>query len=266
MTNYLTNLEQFNSSALSYDEEFTFSNIGILQRERVYYWLNQIDFFSTPKKIFEINCGTGFDAEQFHEKGHAVFATDVSRGMITYAKEQRSNEINFEAQSFQQVAANSGVSNYDALFSNFGGLNCIDNKQLCSFFKGVSSHQKKGSQLVLVLMSKHCFMESVYFFLKFNFSKVNRRNTSEGIDVEVKDEQVKTYYYSPKDIRKVLGLDYSIKLIKPVSCILPPSYMEPFFKKYNKVLSVLNRIEHFFGRFTFMAKWSDHYIIVAERK
>ncbi|MBL4668849.1 MAG: class I SAM-dependent methyltransferase [Flavobacteriales bacterium] len=257
---------QFNSSADTYDDDFTFSNIGILQRKRVYYWLNQIDFFSTQKKIFEINCGTGYDAEQFHEKGHTVFATDVSDGMVTYAKEQRSDEINFETQSFQQVAQDSELSNYDTLFSNFGGLNCINPNQLFDFLKGVSSHQKKGNQLILVLMSKYCLMENIYFFLKFNFRQINRRNTNTGVEVNVKDEQVKTYYYLPEEIAQLLKPNYKIELIKPVACFLPPSYMEPFFKKHKKVLSFINRLEHFFGRFTFMAKWSDHYIIVAERK
>lgn len=266
MPDELYHRAQFDASAKSYDNEFTHSKIGVLQRERVYYWLNKVDFFSTQKKVFEINCGTGYDAQQFYEKGHHVFATDASDEMIAYAARTRNKEIVFKVSDFNKVATNSDLSNYNTLFSNFGGLNCINDSELSLFFNQVSSHQKKGNQLILVLMSKKCLIENIYFFLKLKFSQISRRNTTKGIDVNVKDEQVKTYYYLPSEVSKILKTSYNIKLIKPVACFLPPSYMEPFFKKHKKVLAALNRLEHFFGRFTFMAKWSDHYIMVAEKK
>jgi len=266
MNNPPNKIAQFNSSAATYDDEFTFSNIGTYQRQRVYYWLNRLNFFSSQKKVIEINCGTGYDAEQFYQKGHQVLATDISESMVTYAQQHRNKDIQFKTQSFQQVAQSTDIPNYDALFSNFGGLNCINQQELSSFFNQVAEKQKKGNQLVLVLMSKKCCVESFYFFLKGKFSLMNRRNTNKGVEVTVKDEKVKTYYYFPKEVEGLLKPNYTIKLIKPVASFLPPSYLEPFFKKQVTLLRFLNKLEQIFGRFTYLSKWSDHYIIVAEKR
>ena len=158
------------------------------------------------------------------------------------------------------------LSKCNVLFSNFGGLNCITNDELSLFLKKVSIEQKNGSQLILVLMSKKCLMESIYFFLKRDFSKIKRRNNKIGIDVNVKNEKVKTYYYLPKDIETMLSPNYKINLVKPIAIFLPPSYLEPFFKKRKTLLHILNKLEQIFGRFTYLAKWADHYIIVAEKQ
>ena len=259
-------IAQFNSSASSYDDEFTFSTIGKLQRERVYYWLNIIGFFSSSKKVFEINCGTGYDAEQFYQHGHQVLATDVSESMIAYAKGKRSKRIEFKIQSFQEVAISSEVSNYNVLFSNFGGLNCINKGELINFFNKIASNQNQGQQLICVLMSKECWIESVYFFFKGEFSKMNRRNTNNGIGVTVKEEKVTTYYYLPEEVETILKPNYKIKLVKPIAVFLPPSYMEPFFKRNKIALQLLNKLEQIFGRFTYLANKADHYIIVAEKR
>lgn len=266
MTDHLNLSSKFDASAKSYDAEFTHSNIGKSQRDRVYYWLDHIDFFKSPKKIFEINCGTGFDAEQFYQKGHKVLATDASPLMVKYGQQTRNKNISFQIQPFNKVAKNPELTNYDTLFSNFGGLNCIDHQELTSFFSGVSCFQKKGSQLILVMMSKRCWLESLYFLLKLQFNKVNRRNTNKGIAVNVNNESVNTYYYTPQEIKKMLNGEYHITLTKPIAFFLPPSYMEPFFQKHPYILSFLNKLEVIFSQFDFMAKWSDHYIIVAEKR
>ena len=72
----------FDSAAPLYDDDFTFSEIGKLQRDRVYYWLSEMKLFEKSKRVFEINCGTGYDAQHFFEKGLKVVATDASLEMI----------------------------------------------------------------------------------------------------------------------------------------------------------------------------------------
>lgn len=266
MIEKVTHTAQFNTSATSYDDEFTFSAIGQLQRKRVYYWLNKVGFFSSSKKVVEVNCGTGYDAEQFYLKGHEVLATDISESMVAYAQQHRNKNISFKKASFQQVSENIALSEYDVLFSNFGGLNCIHNQELSDFLNQIATKQQKGNYLILVLMAKKCWIESAYFFLKGKRSLMNRRNTQTGVEVAVKDEKVMTYYYAPNEIETLLKNQYKIELIKPIACFLPPSYMEPFFKKNKTLLGVLNKLEQIFGRFTSMAKWADHYIIVAKKK
>lgn len=256
--------ELFNNAAKQYDETFTNSHIGRKQRDRVYFWLERIQFFNRIKSVFEINCGTGFDAQHFSQKGLKVTATDASSGMINFAKENRSSEITFFQMAFDEIDQIETVS--EAIFSNFGGLNCISENELKRFSDKVAAKQRKGDLLIWVIMPRHCFMESIFFFLKFKWGSMFRRNTSKAVPVNVDGVEVDTYYHSPRSVKKILKSNYEIRLIKPVALFLPPSYLESFFAKRLRLLNFLNWLEQTFGRLSMFSGGADHYIIIAERK
>jgi len=256
----------FDVAATQYDEVFTHSNIGVLQRYRVYHWLETIDFFSLPKKIFEINCGTGYDAEQFHNRGHGVVATDGSAEMIKLAKAKRNPKVDFFQLQFSDVTTQQKFENSQVLFSNFGGLNCIDSKELKIFAQDIAKKQSVGDLLIWVIMPKKSLMESIYFLLTFQFSKVFRRNTSKPTPVNLHDTAIPTFYHSPKELKRILKKDYIIELIKPVALFLPPSYMEDFFKQKKSMLRFLNTLESIFGNISAGAAWSDHFILIAKKQ
>src|SRR5258705_10032004 len=75
----------FDLAASSYDEEFTYSPIGKLQRQRVCFYLEKM-LPEQSLKILEINCGSGEDAVWLAKKGHLVIASDASPKMIQEAK------------------------------------------------------------------------------------------------------------------------------------------------------------------------------------
>jgi len=256
----------FDIGATQYDEVFTYSNIGVLQRNRVYHWLETLSFFKRPKKIFEINCGTGYDAEQFHNRGHSVVATDGSAEMIKLAKAKRDTKIDFFQLRFSDVSNQQKFENSQVLFSNFGGLNCIDSKELRIFAEDIAKKQSVGDLLIWVIMPKKCLMESIYFLFTFQFSKMFRRNTSKPTPVNFHDTAIPTFYHSPKELKRILKNDYDIELIKPVALFLPPSYMEGFFKQKKSMLRFLNALESIFGNFSAGAAWSDHFILIAKKQ
>lgn len=255
----------FDSAAEAYDNTFTHSVIGKAQRKRVYHWLNKVDFFNEKNKIFEINCGTGFDAEQIHNKGLQIVATDGSGKMIEVAKEARSTEIDFFKLQFSEVAKDEKFKQSTILFSNFGGLNCLSKTELKGFTKDIAEVQTKGDLIAWVIMPDQCMMESFYFLLKFKFKKVFRRKQNESLKVNVDGVDVETYYHSPYDLKEVLGDKYRVELTKPVALFLPPSYLEPFFKKNKFLLKVLELLEKMFGWISFYSNFGDHYIIIARR-
>ncbi len=258
--------QQFNNAAKNYDEVFTNSCIGKLQRKRVYSYLDEVNFFDNQKEVFEINCGTGYDAEQFLKRGHKVVATDGSSEMITYAKENRSEQIDFQQLDFNQLTGNEMFSNSNVLFSNFGGLNCISGIDLRELVINVTKVQRKKDLLIWVIMPEYCLMETFYLALKLQFGKLFRRKTIEGVLVNVEGSSVRTFYHSPNFVKGLLKKGYNIKKVKPVAAFLPPSYLEPFFFKQKWLLNILYTLEKMFGSFGFLAGVSDHYIIIAEKR
>ncbi|MFK7786627.1 MAG: class I SAM-dependent methyltransferase [Crocinitomicaceae bacterium] len=253
----------FDQAASAYDKTFTDSTIGKAQRKRVYHWLDQANFLGDNKRIFEINCGTGYDAEYFHNKGIKVVATDGSPEMIKVARSLRSEEIEFSVLDFAKV--NEKTIQGENIFSNFGGLNCLNDEELSTLMNRISSAQQKGDKLALVIMPKYCLMEGLYFFFRLKWGKLFRRSSKSGLEVNVDGKGVWTFYHSPKAVRKMLP-DYTINLTKPVALCLPPSYLEPFFHRRPSFLGFLSRMEKVLGRISVFSGWCDHYILVAEKQ
>ena len=259
----MTKEAAFDKAAQAYDSTFTNSSIGRAQRKRVYYWLDKAQFLKQNTALFELNCGTGYDADYFHSIGIPVIATDGSPEMIRTAKNVRNSSIDFKVLDFADVNKKTITGN--AIFSNFGGLNCLSGEELKNLLERISVTQNGGEQLALVIMPRICMMESIYFFFKLKWRKIFQRYAANGVDVSVDGSVVKTYYHSPKQLKRILP-HYTIKCIKPVALCLPPSYMEPFFKRHPRFLSFLNKLEGRLGKIGSLAGWSDHYILIAEKK
>lgn len=255
----------FDHIAKDYDSDFTHSEIGKLQRKSVYSFLKQQ---SSKLSILELNCGTGEDALWLSKRGNKVLATDISKEMIVVAKQKG---MGIENLSFKQLNINrldKDIENnkFDLIFSNFGGLNCLNRKELDKFVVSAKKLLNKKGKIILVLMPKNTLWERFYFILKGQSSNAFRRNTNKSINVNVEGKNVKTWYYNPKDIKNLSNANYKILKTKPIGFFVPPSYLEPFFKKNKRFLAFLGVLEKGIGKFGFLSRFSDHYIIELQIK
>ncbi len=82
----------FDKIALTYDELFTNTAIGKLQRNIVRKYLDETLPTNQRISILELNCGTGEDAVYFAKKGFDVLATDVSDDMLKLTNNERENQ------------------------------------------------------------------------------------------------------------------------------------------------------------------------------
>jgi ubiquinone/menaquinone biosynthesis C-methylase UbiE len=264
--------KDFDHIAKNYDTDFTLSDIGIRQRNSVYRFLEKIP---NSLHILELNCGTGEDAIWFSKKGHKVLATDISSEMISVAKQKTKKTKNLD---FQQLDINNlndipterstsdEESQFNLIFSNFGGLNCLNPQELQDVFKNASKIIKPNGKLALVIMPKKCLWERVYFMLKGQFKKAFRRNTDTSLKVNIDGQQVETWYYNPSDIKKMSQDFFTVRTKKPIGFFIPPSYLEHYFSKHKRFLSILDFLEKRIGSFGFLSRYADHYIIELQIK
>lgn len=257
MTNY------FDIHAQNYDAIFTHSNIGKAQRNRVYFFLSEI-IKEQNLNILEVNCGTGEDAHYLSQKGHRVLATDISSEMILQAKKKHP-AIQFKTLDVTKFPSEILEKKFDVIFSNFGGLNCLSKNQLKEFLDISETLLTPNGKIVLVIMPKKTIWERLYFLLKFQPKKAFRRNTNASIPANVEEIQVPTWYYNPKDVVTLAKEKLSTTAIRPIGIAIPPSYLEPFFRKRKWFLSILTTIESWFSN-AFWAKYADHYLITFHKK
>lgn len=254
----------FDSAAANYDQSFTQTTIGKLQREAVYNILSQ--HLNTAKTIFEINCGTGEDALWLASQNFEVFATDISEKMIAIGKAKNEfQNLTFSTLDIAHLSSFQKEEKYDLLFSNFGGLNCLSPDELSLFFKTAPHFLKEKGKMVLVVMPQNTVWEQLYFLAKGKWSEAFRRR-NEHVLANVDGEKVPTYYYNPKEIVHLTEETWECKEYQPIGFFIPPSYLEPFFKNKKGFLKLLRKLEMWIQNFSFLSKYADHYIIILQKK
>ena len=256
----------FDQLANTYDSNFTYGNIGQLQRKCVWNYMEKIIPDLTGLEILELNCGTGEDALMFSEKGFNIVATDVSTEMLKvtqqkvqqFSMQHRISSQYLDLESFDESAFD---KKFDLIFSNFGGLNCINPESLKILLQKIPSILSPGGRFIAVIMPRFCMWESVYFLMKFRFSNIFRRWTSQEVNADLQGASMKIWYYNPAHIKKAGGKAYKTIATLPIGFALPPSYLENYFSKRKGLLNFLNTLEGGLNKITFLSSASDHYII-----
>jgi len=253
----------FDYVAEQYDETFSNTEIGKLQRTRVWNYLDLI-LPDKPINILELNCGTGEDAIWFAMKGHKVIATDVSEKMIAVtrakvAKLKLSDNISVEMLDINKIDKLSTNNKFDLVFSNFGGLNCLNENELSVLSSKINFLLNPKGKFIAIVMPDFCMIESIYFLLKFRMKEIFRRKKTQQVKID--DVVIDTYYYNPKMFYEFFDIEFLISKIIGIGMFIPPSYLNSFFKSKVASLKLLNRLENIFGSHSFSASVSDHYLI-----
>jgi len=253
----------FNHVAKDYDVQFTHSKIGHLQRQQVLGELHKI--ITKNSTVLELNCGTGEDALWLADMVKSVLATDVSAEMIAVATEKTRAKANVSCAILDLTQMDDALPNtFDILFSNFGGLNCLNPTELETFLQKSAALLNKKGALVLVIMGKKTLWEFLYFGLKIDFKNATRRNTTQAVAAHVNGVYVPTWYYSPNDVSRLAAKHFKIKNIRPIGLFVPPSYLEKFFNSRVLGLRFLSFLDRF--RPSACANFADHFLIHLENK
>ncbi len=254
-------MASFDQAASEYDRAFTQSCVGKAQREQVWKYLDR-DVVHHVEHVLEINCGTGADANEWHKRGKKIHATDLSEAMIEEAK-LKYPDIEFQILNINDLGQ--VQCEYDLIFSNFGGLNCLNEQDLKSFFRNAANRLSDHGRLTLVIMGKKTIWDRLYLVLKGKVKERNRRNTSESVQIYVSGTSVSTWYYSPLEVIKIAGESFECKARHPIGLFVPPSYLAPFFERRRRSFKALT----FFDRIFTNKHWSnyaDHYLIVLSKR
>ncbi len=283
----------FDTVAHEYDAAFSHTAVGRLLRERVWAigstafrpsgegaFTPLNDIFSAVNgtvpdginavlpQALELNCGTGEDAIWLARQGWRVLATDISAKMVALAK-AKIEQAGLAEKASAKVCSFAEVGqlperNFDLIFSNFGGLNCVSPEELEKLGAVFFQKLKPGGKFVAVVMGRFCWWESLYFLLKMKpreaFRRFGKRPLEARLDAQT---TVPTWYYSPSEFQNLLQFNSQRSKVRPIGFWLPPSYLNPFFEKRPRLLGFLNFLEKNCtpSWLTFAA---DHFLICLE--
>lgn len=260
----------FDGVAQRYDDDFSNTHTGKLQRDRVHTlirpWL-----VGTALQVLELNCGTGVDAIWMAQQGHRVWATDLSGGMVaeTRARALRegvSEKVTAQEVGFEQIAEVADAAPFDAVFSNFGGLNCLDHAGLRQLSNDLGQMMASGGIFIAVMMPRGCVWERLYFMAKFQWGKAFRRRATEAVQAPLQDGSFQpTWYFRPKEFADCFSTHFEPVAQWPIGIALPPSYLDPMVAQRPRFLQRLIRWEQRLAK-PWLANAGDHCLVVMRRR
>lgn len=252
----------FSAQASHYDSDDKANQVIVDLRRQVYEHVSR--YMKSNSRILELNAGTGIDATYFASQGHTVLATDVSDGMVMELNKKvaaHNGRMLVKQLSYDKIdRINDGP--FDYVFSNFGGLNCIDD--LSEVTKHLPRLLKPDGQVTWVIMPVVCGWE---LLSTFKGSPAGfRRLKKEGVMANIDGEYFHTWYHSLKSIRKAFGEGFTLTASEGLAAVSPPPHRSDFPVKHPGLYRFLRSTDRLVNKSFPFNRWADHIIVTFRRK
>jgi ubiquinone/menaquinone biosynthesis C-methylase UbiE len=255
----------FDRLASDYDSIFTFSAIGKSQRDVV--WKHLLSAFVPGSHVLELNCGTGQDALFMARAGLTVTACDTSSRMIEQARmrmamEDPEADIDFITLPTEEIDRFPQTCRFDALFSNFAGLNCVSD--LSNVMRHAARRLKPGAPLLLCLSTRYCLWEILFFLLRGNLRKALRRCGGVS-EAQLAQLRFPVYYPTLSQLRRVFAPELHLVSVVGVGITVPPSYLESWIARHPRLLRRMEALDELVRTWPGLRIAGDHMLLHLEK-
>src|ERR1700753_2672897 len=166
----------WDTAAETYVQDFSGTSIGQVRRQAGWRRLDTI--FSPGQKLLELNCGTGIDAVHLAERGIQLVACDISSRMIELAGQLAASTntrelIDFRVLPNEEIGSLTGENVFDGAFSNFCGLNCVED--LPAVVRELTRLVRAGTPVRLCMIGRFVPWEIAWFMAHGEPGKALRR-------------------------------------------------------------------------------------------
>jgi SAM-dependent methyltransferase len=213
-------------------------------------WRELDTTFASGDRVLELNCGTGVDAVHLAERGIQITACDISGGMIERARRRASilpaaQRPSFQVLPTEQLHELGAASIFDGAFSNFSGLNCVNDLRNTSRSLAASLHP--GSPFLVCMLGKFVPWEIAWFLAQLSPRKATRRLRRQANATLEKPGSPSVSYYSRGQIVDAFAPEFSLRKWRGIGLALPPTYMECWAQHVPSLTRMLGRVDNFLG-------------------
>jgi len=257
--------QAFDRVAPNYDQQFTNSRIGRLQRQVVWDALSAA--FRPGDCVLELNCGTGEDALFLAKRGVRVLGCDAAPRMVEIARRKIAQqcedaETRFELLPNERLGSLHVTRQFDGVLSNFSGLNCVADLRQVAMHLG--RLVKPGGRAFLGMSTRVCLWEILWFLGHGNPRKAFRRLSGRAI-ASIENIPLTVVYPSKRSVRKAFSPWFSLRKVTAVGLFIPPSYVEDWSSRHMRTIAALERLDRIFRTFPGLAHLGDHGLFEFER-
>jgi ubiquinone/menaquinone biosynthesis C-methylase UbiE len=257
--------QAFDRVATKYDQQFTNSLLGRLQRQAV--WDTLLKAFEPGHSVLELNCGTGEDALFLVNHGVNVIACDASPRMIEIARKkaaQRHNgaPIRFEVLPNERLDSLQVAAQFDGVLSNFSGLNCV--VDLSQVARHLGRLIKPRGRALACMSTRVCLWEILWFLCRGNPHKAFRRLSGKTV-ANIEEIPLPVRYPSKRSVCKAFSPWFLLRKVKAVGLFIPPSYVEDWSARHTRTLAALELLDRLSRNLPVVAQFGDHVLFEFER-
>jgi ubiquinone/menaquinone biosynthesis C-methylase UbiE len=223
--------------------------------------------FQRGDAILELNCGTGEDALFLAAQGISVFACDASQQMIAQADSRLGQQspappVVFCHLPTERIHELDLAQPFDGVFSNFSGLNCIED--LSAVASSLSRLVKQGDPLLLCFSTRICLVEIAHYAFRGQWAKGFRRckGSSEAV---IDGAPLIVYYPSLREIKRSFASHFRLRSHRGIGVAIPPSYLEPWARRHPHLFRLLCSLETVFSVLPFFRATGDHMLLRFEK-
>ena len=255
----------WDASAETYEQDFAGTLIGQLRRQAVWSELDRV--FRFDQRVLELNCGTGIDALHLAERGVRVLACDISPRMIELSRERVAvarvgDRIEFRVLATENIASLSDEYAFDGVFSNFSGLNCVEDLSLVA--RNLARLLKPGAPAIFCMMGRFVPWEMAWFLAHGDVRRAFLRWRVSGSSLE--SQRVSVRCPSLSEVTRLLAPEFRRKRWKSVGLTVPPSYMERWACRFGRTTKALARNDRWLGRVPILRNIGDCLVMEFERR
>jgi SAM-dependent methyltransferase len=253
-------------TAETYDQIFPETLIGRAQRDVV--WQELALAFRPGQRILELNCGTGIDAVYLAKKGVRILACDISPRMIEVSCQRAraaavSALIDFRVLPTEEIAVLEEEGPFDGAFSNFSGLNCVEDHSQVS--RNLGRLLKPKARAVFCMVGRVAPWEIAWHLGHGDLARATHRFRPNTVTRVGDDVAIKVQYPSVRTIARTFAREFTLLRWKGVGVAVPPSPLEPVARTFPGILEVLAKLDRHVAHLPLFRNLADSVLLDFER-
>jgi SAM-dependent methyltransferase len=251
-------------TAEHYDQIFSQTVIGKVQRDAV--WRELDKSFQSGMHILELNCGTGVDAVHLAARGVRLVACDLSSKMIDAARKRLEETgldsfVDFRVLATEKIESLAGDPPFDGAFSNFSGLNCV--QDIPEAARNLARLLKPGAKALLCIVGRLSPWE-MGWHLAHGRPALALRSFRRTPTTDITAQGV-IQYPSVNDMRRMFAPEFRLRGWMGIGVAVPPSCLEPFAGMFPGVVNGLAKIDRYLSRVPVFRRLGDCVLLQFER-
>ena len=261
-----SNQTYWDRTAENYDRIFSETVIGRVQRDAVWHEMDKV--FQSGMRVLELNCGTGVDALHLAARGVRVVACDLSIKMIDAARQRLGATgldalVEFRVLATEEIDSLVGEAPFDGAFSNFSGLNCV--QDISQAARNLARLLRPGAKTVLCMVGRFSPWEMAWHLAHgrpaLGLQSFRRKPTTH---ISARDAAL-VHYPSVSDMRLMFAPEFRLRGWKGIGVAVPPSCLEPFAQRIPGVVGGLAKIDRYLSRAPIFRSMGDCVLLQFER-